>query len=247
MFNLFRLGRWDEMIQLLEELPDPADPESRTPFFICSWAAVFLAVHRGMTDLRDALAAPWEETPYGEDIQQNSAKGTLVATILHSRGDLGGALEAAERAFAERPGLSWGHGGVRHSFAELVECALALGDVARAEWALRQAEQEKPGHIPPAVRADTLRFRARLDALAGLTDRAEQGFKAAAGVYRELAYPFYLAVTLVDHAEWLASVERIGDAAPLLDEATTIFERLEATPWLDRLARITPRVAEHAG
>ena len=47
--------------------------------------------------------------------------------------------------------------------------------------------------------------------------------------------PFYLAVTELEHAEWLAGQGRDEEAEPLLVEAHEIFERLEATPWLERL------------
>ena len=39
--------------------------------------------------------------------------------------------------------------------------------------------------------------------------------------------PFWLAVTLLEHGEATGS-------APLVDEAREIFERLGATPWLER-------------
>ncbi|HEY8724958.1 MAG TPA: hypothetical protein VIL92_14025, partial [Gaiellaceae bacterium] len=61
------------------------------------------------------------------------------------------------------------------------------------------------------------RFRARLDG-------DEAGYRAAAARFRELEIPFWLAVTLLEHGE-----------EPGLAEAREIFERLEATPWLDRV------------
>ena len=58
--------------------------------------------------------------------------------------------------------------------------------------------------------------------------------------------PFWLAVTLLEHAEWLAGRGQPSHAEPLLAEAREIFERLGVRPWLDRLDRIqgsTLRVA----
>ena len=40
--------------------------------------------------------------------------------------------------------------------------------------------------------------------------------------------------TLLAHAEWLAGEGRAAEAEPLLSEAWEIFERLGATPWLER-------------
>jgi hypothetical protein len=44
-------------------------------------------------------------------------------------------------------------------------------------------------------------------------------------------------VVLVEHGEWLAGRGRDDDAEPLLAEAREIFERLRATPWLERATR----------
>ena len=44
--------------------------------------------------------------------------------------------------------------------------------------------------------------------------------------------PFYLAVTQLEHAEWLTAEGRNGEAAPLLDEARSTFGGLGAAPWL---------------
>jgi double zinc ribbon protein len=63
-------------------------------------------------------------------------------------------------------------------------------------------------------------------------------FKAAAGLLRELGFPFWLRVTLLEHGELLTGQRRPDDAAPLLDEAGTIFERLKARPWTERLRRV---------
>jgi hypothetical protein len=48
---------------------------------------------------------------------------------------------------------------------------------------------------------------------------------------------FYLAVTQLEYAEWLARQGRAEAAEPLLTEAREIFERLGARPWLERAAQ----------
>ena len=47
--------------------------------------------------------------------------------------------------------------------------------------------------------------------------------------------PFYLAVTLLEHAELTGNEESLA-------EAREIFERLEAKPWLERAARVGAEV-----
>ena len=57
-------------------------------------------------------------------------------------------------------------------------------------------------------------------------------------MFRELEAPFWMAQTLLEHAEWLAAHDKGDEAAPLLTEATEIFERLRARPWLERASKV---------
>jgi len=45
---------------------------------------------------------------------------------------------------------------------------------------------------------------------------------------------FWLAVTRLEHSEWLAAESRFDESEPLRAEARATFERLGATPWLER-------------
>ena len=67
---------------------------------------------------------------------------------------------------------------------------------------------------------------------------AEDGFKHSAVLLREIGARFWLAVVLLEHGEWLVETGRAGEAEPLLGEARETFERLEATPWLERLETV---------
>src|SRR2546423_1686520 len=60
---------------------------------------------------------------------------------------------------------------------------------------------------------------------AGLDGGDHAGFTAAAQRFRDVGMPFWLAMTLLEQ----------GEPAGLA-EALEIFERLEATPWLERAA-----------
>ena len=64
---------------------------------------------------------------------------------------------------------------------------------------------------------------------------------AASGLLRELSMPFYLAAVQTEHAELLASLGREEEAHPLLAEARETFERLRATPWLERVDSVGVR------
>jgi hypothetical protein len=47
--------------------------------------------------------------------------------------------------------------------------------------------------------------------------------------------PFWLAVTLTEHTEWLIAEDRAAEAESLLAESRGTFERLGAKPWLARV------------
>jgi len=84
-----------------------------------------------------------------------------------------------------------------------------------------------------------MHYRALLAAASGDAGRADSGYRTAASMFREYGYVFRQAVTQLEHAEWLAKEGREPEAAPLLEEAREIFERLEATPWLERTEKVS--------
>ena len=110
-------------------------------------------------------------------------------------------------------------------------------DVSRAEELLAIVNTLPPGGSPLFLQAHSLRFRARLAGRSMKPEEADRLFARAGGLFRELAIPFYLAVTLLEQGEWLLTQDRGDEAQPLLAEAHATFERLEATPWLERAAR----------
>ena len=122
---------------------------------------------------------------------------------------------------------------VKLGYVEAMEAALALGDTERARELVRFVEALRPGDRPPLLEAHAHRVRARLD-----DDESE--FEVAAADFRRLEMAFYLAVTLLEHGEWLVAHDREDEAEPLLAEAREIFERLGARPWLDRAAAVRP-------
>jgi len=77
----------------------------------------------------------------------------------------------------------------------------------------------------------------------GESETTDRLFRGAIGLWREIAAPFHLAVVQLEHAEWLGAQARVDEAEPLLTEARETFERLEATPWLERLGAHAARGA----
>lgn len=128
---------------------------------------------------------------------------------------------------------------VKDTLVQAVESALALSLADEVEELLGRIERARPGERIPFLRAQALRFRAKL--AAGADPATEAAFLAAASTLSQIETPFWLAVTLLEHGEWLSAHDRTAEAADRLSEAREIFERLRAQPWLERLS-----VAEQA-
>ncbi|MEP7224750.1 MAG: hypothetical protein ABI783_07325, partial [Actinomycetota bacterium] len=116
----------------------------------------------------------------------------------------------------------------------IAEAALAGGRVDRAAEAVAVVEALPPGDTGPLIRAQASRFRAVIAAAEDDAQRAEASFKTAVAAFREYGTPFLLACTQLEQAAWLASQGRQGEVEPMLTEARETFERLRATPWIER-------------
>jgi broad specificity phosphatase PhoE len=127
---------------------------------------------------------------------------------------------------------------------EALEAALALNRVDVAAEMLGRIHARRPGELSPLVRAQAARFGARLEATSADAGGAEQHFKTAAAIFREFGIPFWLAVTQLEHGELLVQHDRGEEAKPLLDEASGIFERLAAAPWLARAGHASGALIE---
>jgi hypothetical protein len=132
---------------------------------------------------------------------------------------------------------------VAAAFVEAVESALALGRPQIVDQLFAQVERLPPGVDSQSLHAQRRRLGARIAAQQGEPDKVEQGFKRAAAAFRELAVPFWLGVTVLEHGEWLVSEGRLAEAEPLLAEAGEILERLGAAPYLERLEHVRPQAA----
>jgi class 3 adenylate cyclase/tetratricopeptide (TPR) repeat protein len=225
------LGRWEDAFAELRALlaTDGLDRSVITPELF--QVAHFLVL-RGNVDDAEALL----QSLQAADPQAQLAAETATASLLRARGRAGEALQAGERAFAARGVVMGAHAMVKLAFVEAAEAALELGDVSKAESLLAEVEALPRAERTPFYEASVSRFRARILALRGEED-VDRHFKRAAGQFRELAMPYWLAAALAEHAEWLSGQGGDDEAEPLFAEAREIFERLGARPWLERLER----------
>jgi class 3 adenylate cyclase/tetratricopeptide (TPR) repeat protein len=233
-YPLALTGRWDEAMERVRDVPDPQlGALSIPPVFL----VVIEAARGNIVDIQRFLSLlPSIES--SRDVQIRAILASIHAVALRAEGRGADALAAGEEAFDGRPVLSTSHQAVKLGFVEAVEAAFGLGKLDKVEQLVATVEALRPGEIAPFVRAQTLRFRARLAAAQDSHDGVEPGFKQAESIFREFGIPFWLAVTQLEHGEWLLDQGRSEDARSLLDEAHTIFERLQAPPWLERAEQV---------
>jgi class 3 adenylate cyclase/tetratricopeptide (TPR) repeat protein len=175
-----------------------------------------------------------------QDIQGRSTNSAHEAMLLRAEGKPRAALEVVERDLEEvLRELGARFLTVKLMFVQAIESAFELGDTAKVEELLGMIEQLQPGARPPMLSAHAARFRARLEPA-----EAESWFAQAAASFDELGLVFWRAVSQLEHAEWLAQQGRAEEAQPLLDEASELFVRLEATPWLERARQVIPQRRE---
>jgi len=127
----------------------------------------------------------------------------------------------------------------------LGEAALALRKLERVDELLHEIAALKPAQRSQSLVAHEVWLVARLAVVRG-DGNAEPHFRGAIARFRELGLRFWVAVTLLEHGEWLAAEGKPHEAEPLLGEARQIFERLGALPYLERCDRARTRQLEPA-
>ncbi len=165
-----------------------------------------------------------------EDPQSLAAARTVEALLLRAEGATREALGLAELAFAQRDRNAITTQHSKLAAEEMLECALELGELAKAEEVLAVVDALRPAELTPVYRGLRGRFRGRL----AEGPAAWAHFLEAEAAYEGLGAPFHLAVTRLEHAESLASAGRSEEALVLRAAASEVFERLGATPWIER-------------
>ena len=229
----FFAGKWDEVVQLASEIPPGLEVQAS----VVQSNLAEIGKYRGDAELCRQALANLRSLANSAAVQDRAIHASVQTAVLFVDGRFTDCIELLE--------------GFRPEFAKdamavwvdilIVESALAGGDVARAEAALASEDLEGPSG-DPLVDAMLTRYRACVDASRGHEEHAEDRFKMAAAAFREYGMPFYLACTGLEHAEWLVSAGRADEAAPLLSESRETFERLRATPWLERAERVRSRI-----
>jgi hypothetical protein len=231
---MYMLGRWDEALSTFDEIPEEQIRSAGTLLSPLT-SILEIHIHQGDLDAAEGLLALYSRLEGSADMQERSCLAAAKATLHLAKGLTREAVSFGMEGVETRQSVGIAAQSVKQGFMAAAEAASSLGEHDRVEDLIKLIEALPPGERPPLLAAQARRFRARVEATRGKGQEAIGPFKSAAGLFRELGTPFWLGVTLLEHAEHLARQGRTDEAAPLRDEARTIFEGLEAEPWIARL------------
>ena len=120
----------------------------------------------------------------------------------------------------------------REAYIEAGQAALTLGDETTVERLISSVAELPPSMRSPLLRASAARLSGLLAHRRGDLRTAEERLGAAERDLREIGAAFFLAQVLVQRADVLRAGDRDDEATAPLAEATAIFERIGAAPWL---------------
>jgi class 3 adenylate cyclase/tetratricopeptide (TPR) repeat protein len=235
IYPSFALGNWAEANDMIVAVPEEDWPEARQAVAAIVGTGIILYAEQGRFADAERIVDALLEFASSADIQERASYACGIARLRLAQGNFAEALRAAKAALEIGHEMGMTSEFMKEAFVTAVDAALSLGNAEEAGELLALAETLPPGRRAHFLRAHVSRFRARL-AATGEDGRADDLFKGAVGLFRELAVPFYMAATQVEYAEWLVGQARADAAEPFLAEAREIFERLEARPWFDRVA-----------
>ena len=231
--SLVLLGRWDEVLVRVDEVEERATV-AVTQSMLLPAAAIWC--ERGEPGRARQFVARLTAINESEDLQIAAGSAIAEAKMLRAEGRLEEALSAAERTLAVHEQVGGTSLDDTLALVEALEAARALGYTEKARQLLDTLDGLRPGERTRFLKAQQARFRGGLAEV-----DADPNFGLAEQLFRELETPFYLAVTLLERAEWLTKAGSGAEAEPLLADARATFERLKAAPWLERLQRVEPR------
>jgi hypothetical protein len=238
-YPLYALGRWDEALEGAGEVPDDVFSQTRFPFVCFLGNSVAIHCHRGDLAAAEVLIERYAILRDSADLTERTSYAWPEAQLRLAQGRAAEALRLATSAWDVRVSAGGSSESVKEAFPIAVEAALLSGDTLRADELLTTVESAGYGTLSQSVRAQAMRFRARMAADAGDAERADRLFRGAASLLRELLTPFPMAVVMLEHAEWLAGQGRLEEAEAGPAEARGVFERLRAAPWIERAVRVS--------
>jgi class 3 adenylate cyclase len=230
-------GDWDRVLEEAAAM-DPllGTPVVRDPW---TWGVVrslrtLVLVERGLAR-EGATFLDWLEERARERPSDGAACSIAAAATRMALGDRVRALEILSLGEATLRGkggywLAW-------LLPDAVRLALAAGDRTLAEGLAGSLEPVQPIARHALVAAQALVTEANGD-----YERAAAGFADAAARWRDFAAVYEEAHALFGQGRCLVALGRAPEAAPVLEQARTVFARLEAAPALADIEALIARV-----
>jgi hypothetical protein len=227
-------GDWDAVLQTVDQLDALVESTASKGL-----ARLYInSVHRArgvpeeQFQLSDAL------TGEHGDLAIEMVRGAFEAAGARRTGKLDDAAAASSAALEHARAVSGIDDDFTLFWVTALDDQLAAAKLDEAERILAVIAEAPRGHVATLLRALVPFMRARLNTARGVDENVEADFRQAAEALRSFGAPFYLARTLVDHAEWLDGRGRVAEAMPIAAEARDLLAGLKATPWLERAQRL---------
>jgi class 3 adenylate cyclase/tetratricopeptide (TPR) repeat protein len=220
------LGRWDEALERTEA--------ETSDLLQLAYIPLRARIYEARGD-EDGLRREYElAVRVGSSTNVEFAYGPPVARAiaLNAAAEHRAALEVALPIATS--GAEVANEDRREAYAEAGLAALAVDDQPTIEQLIEYVAELPPAMRSPLLRAGAARFAGLLAERRGNMAAADERLVAATRELRAIEAPFVLGQVLIEHAELLHACGRDDEAAPLKAEATVIFERLRAAPWLQR-------------
>jgi class 3 adenylate cyclase/tetratricopeptide (TPR) repeat protein len=227
-------GEWDAAIQAADQTEALAEATASRGLAYNYLNAIRRA--RGLPETQLALSGAL--TGQHGDLAIEMVRAALAASAARGEGDLDAAADASRTALAHVRVVSGIDDDFTVFWVAAIDDQLAAGNVDMAAEVLAEITDAPRGHVATLLRGLLPWMRARIAIARGSADDLEADFTLAADALRRFGAPFYLARTLVDHAEWLDSRGKVAEAMPIAAEAAQLLMQLRATPWLERAQRL---------
>jgi DNA-binding CsgD family transcriptional regulator/tetratricopeptide (TPR) repeat protein len=240
-------GRWDEALQILDELPPPENNYLRRE---STFTRAVLARHRGQPELAWVQIRPLfpegAATEPGNLLHQEALSlQRIAAGLCLDAGDLPGShawLTAHDRWLAWN-GCVLGRAEGQLAWAQYHHAA---GDDARARSHLASALAHSVQPAQPLVRLGAHLLLGKIDTASGHFASADDHLTTAAALANACDVPFERALTQLALAELRATMGMGAEAALLAGDARHSFAALGAVPAMERVDILLGRLAGKA-
>jgi DNA-binding CsgD family transcriptional regulator len=241
-------GRWDEAVQILEELPPPGNNFLRRE---STFTRATIARHRGQPDLAWEAILPLlpqgPDTEPGDLIHQEGLSLLRIAASLSlDAGDVG---EARRWLAAHDRWLAWSGSMLGEAEGQLAwgQVYHAAGDDARARSYLAEALARSEQPAQPWVRIGAHLVLGELDTNQRQFAGARDHLSTAAALAETCDLPYEQGLIRLALAGLHAAAGDAEGAMAIASDAASVFRALGAAPSLARADALCQRISGFAG